>query len=159
MDTILRPGNTNDSAWIVNLLKEGVRDGHYGPAMKFQATEFIQSIFERGGVHMIKMRGGIQAPTFVHASISIAEEAGSPAAFLVCCTDESGAEIHLAGTEKKFRGKGHFNALVKDLIKNNQESKIYARCYAKSSWAISALKKLNFEITKDGNPIELTLSR
>lgn len=159
MSTVLRDANPKDSAWLVSMLKEGARDGHYGPAMKYQSKEFIQSIFENGGIYMVKMRGGIQDPSFVHASISIVDDHDSPVAFLVCCKDENGAEVHLAGTEKKARGKGYFNMLIKDLIKNNGESRIYARCYKKSSWAITALTKLNFAITKDGDPIELTLGK
>lgn len=155
----LRKGSTDDSEWIIKSLIDGANEGHFGPSMKFQAKEFLKAVIKSGGAQMMKLRGGIQAPTFVKMELTVADIDGVPASFLICCDDNDGIEIHLAGTLKKFRKNGCFNRLVEEVIKNHSESRIYARCYKKSSWAIKGLEKLNFQTTKHGDPIELTLSK
>ncbi len=155
----LRLGSTDDSKWIVESLIEGADDGHFGPSMKFQAKEFLHAIIENGGVHMMKLRGGIHAPAFVQMELTVAELDGVPASFLICCKENDSVEIQLAGTLKEFRRNGCFNRLVKRVIENDSKSRIYARCYKQSSWAIKAFEKLHFKITKHGDPIELTLSK
>ncbi|MCL1075416.1 hypothetical protein [Shewanella dokdonensis] len=151
----IRKGSSSDLRWIVKLLKEGARDGHFLPTMQMQAEGYLNSVIEHGGVQMIKLRNSIQAPVFVPMELSVAEIDGSPSSFLVCCKENNEVEVHLAGTKTPFKQKGCFTYLVQDTISKNQNSKIYARCYRKSSIAIDALKKLNFEIAAGGDPIEL----
>ncbi len=155
----LRQGTMNDSTWIAKLLVEGAIDGHFGNSMKLQALVFLNAIIESGGVQMIKLRGNIQAPTFVPMELTVAEVDGVPASFLICSKESGAVEIHLAGTKKTFRKNGCFTRLVSDAISKNKNSRIYARCYKRSSVAIKRLKNLNFKPTKKGEPLELTFSK
>lgn len=155
----IRKGSSDDLHWIVRLLKEGAREGHFSPTMQMQAEGFLNSVIEHGGVQMIKLRNSIQAPVFVPMELSVAEIDDSPASFLICCKENNEVEVHLAGTKNGFQRKGCFTYLVQDAISKNTNSKIYARCYRKSSIAIDALKKLNFEVTTSGDPIELVLAK
>lgn len=155
----IRKGSSGDLHWIVKLLKEGAKCGHFSPTIQFEAEGYLNSVIENGGVQMIKLRNSIQAPAFVPMVLSVAEIDGSPASFLICCIENKEVEVHLAATKTPFKRKGCFTYLVKDAISKNQNSKIYARCYKKSSLAIDALKKLNFEVTNGGDPIELVLAK
>jgi len=154
----VRPGSVEDIEWISKLLIEGANEGHYLPTIKFQAKELVQSVVVNGEVQMVKLRGSVQAPEFIKMDLTVAEMDGFPASFLICCKDANEVEIHLAGTLKKFRKNGCFNRLVIEAVTNYGNSRIYARCYKKSSWAINGLEAINFKITKDGNPVELTLA-
>lgn len=157
MSVNIRNGSVQDSNWIIKLLEQGARDGHYGPSLSFQAKEFMQSILETGSVRLVKARGSIKAPVVIEADVLVAEFGETPASFIICFKEQGEVEIHLAGTVKEFRGKGCFRKLTVEAIKKYQGSKIYARCYEKSSWAIQALTKLGLKVTKKGNPVELTL--
>ena len=151
----IRQGSSGDLHWVAKLLKEGAKGGHFYPTMQLQAEDFLSSVIEHGGVQMTKIRNGIQDPVFIPMVLSVAEVDGSPASFLICCKENNEVELHLAGTKTPFKQKGCFTLLVKDAISKNPDSKIYARCYKKSSLAIDAFKKLNFEVTNGGDPIEL----
>ncbi len=155
----IRQGLADDSTWIVKLLIEGANEGHFGQSLKYQAEPFLQSIIENGGINMVKLRETIQAAIFVPMELSVAEIEGTPASFLICCKDNNEVEVHLAATLESFKRKGCFNKLVSATIINHKKSRIYARCYKKSTLAVNGLKKLNFKITKSGDPIELTLSK
>lgn len=155
----IRKGSSRDLRWIVKLLKEGARGGHFSPTMQMQAEGFLNHVIKHGGVKMIKLRNGIQSPAFVPMELSVAEIGGSPVSFLICCKENNEVEVHLAGTKTPFKQKGCFTNLVQDAISKNPNSKFYARCYRKSSIAIDALKKLNFEIATGGEPIELVLAK
>ncbi|MBO2615337.1 hypothetical protein [Shewanella algae] len=152
----VRLGLANDVEWISKLLIDGANEGHYLPTIKSKAKELVQSVVANGGVQMVKLRSSVHAPVFVQMDLTVAEIDGIPASFLICCRDADEVEIHLAGTLKKFRKKGCFNRLVSEAIRNYSGSRIYARCYKKSSWAINGLESINFKVTKDGNPIEMT---
>jgi len=155
----IRSGSVKDIDWIAKLLIEGANEGHYLPTIKLQAKNLVQSVIDNGGVNIVKLRGSVQCPVFIKMDLTVAETDGFPVSFLICCEDINEVEIHLAGTLKGFRKNGCFNKLVNQAIINYRRSRIYARCYKKSSWAIKGLEALNFKITKNGNPIELTLSR
>ena len=155
----IRQGSSGDLHWIVKLLKEGAKDGHFSPTMQFQSEGFLNSVIENGGVQMMKLRNTIQAPVFVSMELSVVEVDEVPASFLICCKENNEVEIHLAGTKAPFKKKGCFTCLVNDAVLKNSNSKIYVRCYKKSSEAIDALKKLNFKVTKGGDPIELVLAK
>ncbi|MGE4503693.1 MAG: hypothetical protein AB7D03_12545 [Thiomicrospira sp.] len=155
----IRKGSSEDFHWIVKLLKEGAKNGHFLPVMQSQAEGFLNSVIENGGVNMIKIRTHVQSPVFVPMTLSVAEIDGFPASFLICCIENKEIEVHLAGTKMDFKRQGCFTYLVEDVVSKNLNSKIYARCYKKSSFAIDAFKKLNFEVTNAEEPIELVLAK
>lgn len=160
MSIVIRSGKQGDMPWIVALLQEGAQQGHFGPTVASQAAPLLNAIFNGGGFMMMKLRGGIQAPCFVTAAVLVAEIDGTPASFLIPLKDGNEVELHLAGTRKQFRRKGCFRELTRyEVGKHTTKVKIFARCYKKSTWAVEALKKENFEITKSGDPVELSLSR
>lgn len=106
---------------------------------------------------MLKLRGGAQVPCFAKATLAVAEIDGVAASFVVSLVDEHEIEIHLAGTSKAFRRKGCFGVLVQhEVSKSPSGSRIFARCYKKSTWAVNALKKQGFKLTKNGDPQEFS---
>ncbi len=155
----IRQGSADDLKWIVKLLIKGTNDGHFTPTMKLQAKGFLKSVIENGGVRMRKLRDSIQPPVFVPMELFVAEIDEVPASYLICCKDNNEVEIHLAGTKESFKKKGCFTSLVNNVVLNNIDSKIYARCYKNSFLAIDVLKNLDFKVTKSGDPIELTLQK
>jgi len=158
MKIFIRQGELADVSWITSLLKEGSRSGHFSPTVEDQAYGLLTSIINNDGLIMIKLRGGIQAPNFVPASILVAEIENEPASFLILLKEKKEIELHLAATKKKFRRKGCFRALIQHVISEHSDSeKIFSRCYKKSTWAMKALIEEGFEITKNGNPLELAL--
>ncbi len=160
MDITVRRGMPKDANWIAFLLKEGAKDGHFGPTLVAQAPALLDAIFKNGGMMMMKLRDGIQAPCFVSAEVLVAELEGKAASFLILIRDETGIELHLAGTKKSSRRNGCFRALVRHVVaKHEKNMRIFARCYKKSTWAIEGLKKEGFKTTKAGDPVELTLCR
>ena len=45
------------------------------------------------------------------------------------------------------------------LENTNIDTRVYARCYKKSTYALDALKGIGFAVTRDGDPVELDLLR
>lgn len=154
---VIRAGEISDLAWVCELLREGAKEGHFLPTMTNQAEVLIKSIINNGGVSMIKLRGKIQAPRFIRMDLIVMDVDGNPASFIVTCKEKNELEIHLAGTLKPYRRRGYFRNLIQWIIKNSNKSRIYSRCFKKSSWAINGLKSLGFKTTKVGEPIELSL--
>lgn len=156
----IRKGISTDISWVTNLLIEGTQSGHFPRTLAVQAPDLLGSILNSGGITMTKLRGEIQAPRFVFADILVAEVDGNPVSFLIPIRDVDGVELHLAGTKKPARRKGHFRKLIQyEIGRHNNGTRIFARCYSKSTWALEGLKKEGFNISKEGNPVELTLCR
>ncbi|RTL49918.1 MAG: N-acetyltransferase [Rhodocyclaceae bacterium] len=153
----IRPANSSDINWICNLLVEGANSGHFLPSVANQAKTLSTSIINDGYIRMLKLRYGSQTPTVIKATAKVAEIDDSPASFLITLTDNQEIELHLSATRKQFRKRGCMKALVQDELNTYATSgkRIYSRCYPKSTWAISTFKKLGFEISNRGNPIEL----
>ena len=159
MNITIRGGEPKDTYWIVSLLKEGAQGGHFSPTVVDQSPAILNAIFENGGFVMLKLRGGIQAPTFVPAEIAVAEIDGEGVSFLIILREGNNIELHLAATKRSARRKGCFKKLILYAVEqHNKRKRLFARCYKKSSWAIEGLKKEGFTITKDGDPIELSLN-
>lgn len=152
----IRAANTTDINWIEPLLREGSRGGHFGPTVASQANALLNAILQYGGFQILKLRNGIQAPVFVNASILVAELNGTPASFSITLDDGSEIELHLAGTMKTHQRNGCFLALVEQIKKQKTQKRLFARCYKKSTWAVTGLTKAGFKITKQGDPVEMT---
>lgn len=45
------------------------------------------------------------------------------------------------------------------LENTNIDTRVYAWCYKKSTYALDALKGIGFAVTRDGDPVELDLLR
>lgn len=160
MNITVRKGVPADATWIVALLKEGAQSGHFGHTLVAQAPALLDAIFKNGGIMMMKLRNEIQAPCFVSADVLVADLDGKSASFLIPLREDNEVELHLIGTKKSARRCGCFKNLVQhEIEQHNTSMRIYARCYKKSTWAVEGLKKEGFEITKTGEPIELTLRR
>ncbi len=155
----IRQGTPDDHVWIAKLLAKGANDGHYSPTVGIQAMAMLNAVQRDGGLNMMKMRGEIQMPRFVRATIDVAELNGSAASFVICVIDGSETEIHLSGTRREFRRKGCHRALVRHRIEQlvDGESMI-ARCFKKSTWAVDVLKQEGFALTRPGDPDEFTFT-
>lgn len=156
----IRPARSQDVDWVCSLIKESARGGHFYPTVENQAEDLIKEILTKGGVTMRKIRDFIQIPQFCSGVLSVAEVDGEPAAFSLAMHDIGEVEMHLAATRKQFRRLGVFAQLIQHEINLNRDNnkKLYARCYKKSSWAIDAFKKHNFVQVSHGEPVELVFS-
>ena len=160
MEISIRNANSTDLPWIISLLREGASQGHSASTVKQQASHIATYILNNGIIPMMKVRDGSLRPVTIPAYIKVAEIDGLPASFLLCLVENSEIELHLAGTIKSQRRKGCFRKLVANEIHDNPTaSRIYARCYTKSTHAKAAFEKEGFEITKAGDPYELTWQR
>lgn len=160
MGIVVRSGNIADASWVVSLLREGAQLGHFSEFVGPTASPLVGEILTKGGFTIVKGRGGLQAPRFINATIKVADLDGEPASFLISLMEKNEVELHLAATRKQLRRKGCFSELTKnEIASHNPSIRIFARCYKKSTWAVEALQKEGFEITKGGDPVELTLSR
>lgn len=161
MTISVRPADIMDITWIIPLLKEGAIQGHYSRFVEQQAASLIGRIINNGTISIWKLRKGAQSPVSnIPATALVADIDGQPASFLIALIDNEEVELHLAGTLKKFRRSGCFLHLaLHEIHRQPLRSRIIARCYKKSSWAIAGLKKVGFAQTQSGDPIELTLVR
>lgn len=156
----IRKATRSDAEWISQGLREGSRCGHFSKRMEADASRLIAEILDKGGFEILKWREGSLTRHFTNASILAAEVAGAPAGFLISLLSDQEVELHLAWTLKDFRRKGVFHALVQHQIAECSATlRIFARCYQKSTWAIAAFEKEGFAVTKQGNPMELSLLR
>jgi len=156
----IRNANSTDLSWITSLLREGSDQGHFAPTVNQQASHIVTYILNNGKIQMMKVRDGGLRPVTIPAYIKVAEFDGKPASFLLCLVESNEIELHLAGTIKSQRNKNCFRRLVANEVHNNPgASRIYARCYEKSTYAKAAFEKEGFEVTKDGDPNELTFRR
>jgi len=157
MNITIRDGKESDLPWINELLIEGARDGHFMESMQRDAPHLMRSVLNDGVVRIMKLRAGNIGPVTIKSELKVADIDGQPTSFVVNFIDESEVELHLAGTCRSGRRNGAFSILIDDTVQRfNKNNKVYARCYKKSSWAISAFKKAGFEHSKKGDPIELT---
>jgi len=158
MRTSIRQGTVADHSWIAELLRDGAAEGHFGETLSAQADAMLDSIARFGGLRMMKARRGQLEPCTMQVDVLVADCAGTPAAFLLCLNDAEGYELHLSGTQPRFRRRGCFTALVNHAIANTpMEARIFARCYRRSDVALAALQQHGFVISSAGEPIELTL--
>lgn len=150
----------SDVDWISQGLREGSRCGHFSKRMEADASRLTAEILDKGGFEILKWREGSLTRNFTNASVLVAEIAGAPAGFLITLHGEQEVELHLAWTLRNFRRKGVFHALVQHQIAEcSSIPRIFTRCYQKSTWAMAAFEKEGFAVTKQGNPVELTLQR
>jgi hypothetical protein len=108
---------------------------------------------------MVKLRGTIQEPRLVQATIDVAELNGNPASFLICVFDGAETELHLAGTRREVRRMGCHRALIRHQVGQRANgSSIIARCFKRSTWAVDVLRQEGFALTLPGDPDEFTLT-
>lgn len=156
----VRKSTNSDAEWISKGLREGSQRGHFSTRIETDASRLTAEILDKGGFEILKWREGNLTRHFTNASILVAEIAGAPAGFLITLLGEQEVELHFAWTLKDFRRKGVFHALVQHQIaESNSTARIFTRCYQKSTWAMAAFEKEGFAVTKQGNPMELSLLR
>lgn len=158
MTTTIRNAQSSDVDWITALLKEGAKQGHFGATVAVQAEAVVKHVLSHGAMTMLKARNGRQEIVNVQSRILVAESNGMPASFLLSIKHDADIELHLAGTQRAFRKQGCFKHLVAaELASHPAQTRFFGRCYAKSTWAMAALRNAGFELTKQGDPIELSL--
>ena len=147
-----------DRTPVISMLKEGVALKHFQPTAYFQADALIGATLLGVPFTMIKLRAGQKLPHQVTSRAWVAEVDSVPAAFALSLVDANEIEIHLAWTLKAFRRKGCMTTLIQhEIALNNGQKRIYARCYKKSTWAVSCFQKNGFTLATTGDPVELTL--
>jgi hypothetical protein len=155
----IRKATQSDVEWISQGLREGAQCGHFSKRMEGDAFRLTVEILDKGGFEILKWREGRLTRNFTKAAILAAEVGGAPAGFLITLLGDQEVELHLAWTLRDFRRKGVFHALVqRQIAESSSTVRIFTRCYQKSTWAMAAFEKEGFAVTKQGNPMELTLS-
>lgn len=142
----IRPFCETDLEWVKELLIYGTKQKHFSSFDQHTAGPMLKDVLSLGSVMFQMIRNDLAEVRPRRVDIIVAEVDGLPASFLYCAHDEDGSvELHLAATKKEFRRKGCFTLLIKNALeKYSNISKIYVRCYEKSTFAKDALKKLNF---------------
>lgn len=158
-EIVVREGREQDLPWVAQLLKEGVAGRHFNPTVQQQATDLLSEILRCGALDMRKARHGKVYLTRVDARFEVAEINGEPASFLITLSEGNETELHLAGTKKQFRRRGCARRLTQnaiDRVKN--QTRIFARCYRASTFAIDNLKKMGFiQDGEDNDTVELAV--
>lgn len=158
MTATVRLATAADHPWIEALLHSGAREGHFGEMVGAQAPAILDAVARFGGLPMMKARQDRLTQCVVRTDLFVADQLGTPAAFLLCLNDADGYELHLSGTQPQFRQMGCFNRLINHAINHAPAgSRIFARCYKPSTVAMVALQHRGFVITQPGDPDEFTL--
>lgn len=158
MTVTIRPLQENDRAPVIAMLKEGVALKHFLPTAYTQANALLGAALSGVPFTMIKLRAGQTRPHQITSRAWVAEVNSVPAAFALSLVDANEIEIHLAWTLKALRRTGCMTALIQhEITLNNGQKRIYARCYKKSTWAVSCFQKNGFTLANTGDPVELTL--
>ena len=156
----IRQGEQSDLSWTAKILEAGIDEGHFSKLLKNNSAPLIKAIINKDEIKFVGMRGKIDSTQRYNFDLLIAELNNIAVSFLVLKIGVDGVELHLAGTLKEHRRKGYFYALANHVKeKYTKNTRLYARCYKKSTFAINALEKLGFEKIKDGDPIELELKQ
>ncbi|KPG78090.1 hypothetical protein AN993_13040 [Stenotrophomonas maltophilia] len=160
MTISIRSAVAEDAAWIVVLLRDGARQGHFRDTLSAQAVPLVEELLHVGFLTMVKLRHNRPEVCRVDGDVRVATWEDQPAAFLICMHDREGYELHLAGTRPEFIRRGCFKALVRHALASSPgEGRVFARCYATSSVAIEALKAHGFVRTSGSDPVELDWDR
>ncbi|MBC7907134.1 MAG: GNAT family N-acetyltransferase [Rhodospirillaceae bacterium] len=158
-EIIIRTGCKEDMPWVTQLLIDGVAGRHFNPTVNRQADGLLNEILRCGAFEMMKARHGTIYRTRVNARFDVAEINGEPASFLITLSEGRETELHLTGTKKQFRRRGCARRLAQHAIElANNQTRIFARCYRASSFAIDSLKKMGFvQDGEDKDTVELAL--
>lgn len=155
---LTRKALASDKQWIVAEMIEGKRDGHFRGEIDRQATQIFEAIISKKPICIVSMRNGVTQLQASNYEIFVVELDSIAAGYLITRQTPNEIELHLCGTKKEYRRRGVFAKLVTQAIANSvPTTKIYARCYKKSSWAIAGFEKLGFKVSKLGDPKELIL--
>lgn len=158
MSITLRGAQATDVDWIAALLNEGARDGYFAPSFAQHSRSVVTSTLEHGRFPMMKAGGAASTPAIMTSSLLVAEYGGVPASFVLVLDHGDEVEIYLAATSKAHRRRGCFTALINDQIAKHAGRVMLARCFEKSSWAMSAFMKAGFTVRRHGKPVELALN-
>lgn len=158
MKFTIRNGKTSDVSWISQLLRDGSMAGHFGPTVGSQAQPLLATVLSGGRLNMANARQGTPMIRSMQTGLSVLECDAAPAAFLLTLQEGNEMELHLAGTRPAFKKHGCFKALVTDITtRNDGLQRVFARCYRKSTVALTALQTMGFVVVDDADPIELEL--
>lgn len=155
----LRAAKQSDIIWIAGMLKDGANEGHFNKSIINSSVGLITAITNNQKINFTAMRGTIDDKQDFYFDLLVLDINDKPVSFLVLKSGQDGLELHLAGTKTQYRRKGYFQHIANHVIQQYKHSRIYARCYKKSTFAMAALKKIGFEKVKDGDPIELELNQ
>ena len=78
-------------------------------------------------------------------TLFVAEIKDVKCAFLLVFDYGDELELYIAATHKNYRRNGAIRLIINHVMKQNSGKKITARCYLKSTYAISLLEKMNFQ--------------
>lgn len=162
----IRRATPDDSIWIFDELGNAARDGHFSPTVcdELQRMGLIVQVIVRGVLPILKVRNGNANQENLEADLWVAQVGSVKAGFLLSLYEHSRAtpsavELHMGGVVKGLRANGVFSSLVRNQISMLPTgTRVYGRCYPRSTSAISSLKKLGFVVSHQGNPIELAIS-
>ncbi len=161
----IKKARPDDAIWIFDELGEGAQAGHFSASVAddFQRMGMIAQVIGRNKLPILKVRNGSFRQELLPADLWVAFNGSVPAGFLLSLYEHTRAhppavELHLGGVVQKFRKQGIFTALVQNQIALLPSgTRVYARCYKQSAFAISTLMRQGFVFTNFGNPSELSI--
>lgn len=159
MSINIRKINQHDAMWLFDLIQQCVSEGHFSISMDhFQALSLYKSAIDRRPMQIYKSAKELYT---VLPDITVAEYDEVPVAFLATFYQKERDEIefHMLAVLKNHRRKGCARVLLEHALTGSAaRTRIYGRCYKKSTSAIELLKSLGFSVvpsSMENDPIEL----
>ena len=148
----LRPATLVDLPFVLGLVMDGVREGHYAASLLSfpQQKAFggaLRMIVEHGGLGRMTGRGFevVESKLFIYES-----DSDKHVGFLLVSEMSPGSahetlELYKAGIRLDRRRLGHGSRLVSSFMRNYPvPMNFYARCYPESKEMIVLLKRIGF---------------
>lgn len=152
MNIVIRQANLADLPLISSLYHEEMQNGHFGKQTREITLALFKHVIETGSLIRHVMREDlIPKAEKIPAWIRIVTVNETFAGFLLCSPETPDIvnciEIYLLAVVKAFRCASLGMKLI-DFEQRQHPSgtAFYARCYPKSTWAISMLQKNGFKI-------------
>jgi ribosomal protein S18 acetylase RimI-like enzyme len=152
MNIEIQRANLSDLSFIEPLYVDGISGGHFNSQPGLPISRMLQNWLKKQSITRAAVRSdGSQLIEEIPINFRIAKIDGAFAGFLITSPETSekthSIDIYLLGVAKAFRNKGVATYLVRYAEENSPSgTTFYARCYPKSTWAISLLQKLGYKI-------------
>ncbi|MDI9235141.1 GNAT family N-acetyltransferase [Limnohabitans lacus] len=152
MNITISKATVADLPFVENIYVDGISCGHFNLQPGLPINKMLQDWLRKNSITRATVRkDGTQLIEEVLINFYTANIDGKFAGFLITAPETpekiQTVEIYLLGVAKEFRKKGVATELITHAEKlAPDKANFYARCYPKSTWAISLLRKIGYRI-------------
>ncbi len=148
----MRHALLDDIDFVLNLVREGARDGHYAPWMQEPAhlhalRAALKQVIQHGGMARQTERGTeiVKAVLVIYEASDHGRVAFLLAAEKVPGSEETDVELYKCSVARPFRGRGIGARLIAAFVSRYpKQVRFFARCYPKSTFMIAILRSVGF---------------